>query len=591
MAGRSLEGTPFRRPTTTTLIERIPLNRALLSRVAVVLVFLAGWAALTTSSATAAQRMVVTAHPEASRVADAVLGRGGSAIDAAIAAQMVLTLVEPQSSGIGGGAFLVYYDAASRQVTAYDGRETAPGDAGPDYFLRPDGTPMTWNEARLSGRSVGVPGVVRMLAMAHQDHGALPWPELFERAIARSREGFEISPRLHEAIARESDWSRSPAAAAYLLDGTGVPWPAGHRLRNPALAATLEALAGDPNALNTGTIAAQIIEAVRAQPDRPGLMTASDLERYTAKRRTAVCGPFRAYLLCGMPPPSSGPTTVLMILGIGERVGLHEQPPGSAEWAHLFAEAQKIAFADRNQYLADPDYVAQPVAGLLDTQYLDERAALIAPDRTLGKVAHGSPPGTADRPATPHTGLDEKGTSHLSILDGDGNIVSMTTTVEAPFGSRLMVAGFLLNNELTDFSIEPEQDGKPVANRVEGGKRPRSSMAPMIAFDRSGAPVLVVGSPGGSRIIAYVAGVAARVLGNSMEAQAAVEAAHIVDRNSGQTEVEAERAPADMAKELEGLGHHVKMRTLASGLNIIRITPQGFAPGVDPRREGLAIGD
>lgn len=542
-------------------------------------------------SSAQASRMVVTAHPAASEAGFDILQNGGAAIDAAIAAQMVLTLVEPQSSGIGGGAFLLHFQASNQDLRAFDGRETAPMAAGNDLFLDPNGQPMKWTDARQGGRSVGVPGTVRMLALAHQRLGKLPWKDLFRPAIALARDGFPVSERLHLAIGMVKDWSLLPAAASYFLDEQGNPWPVGHMLKNPDLAATLAAIASNPDALNEGPIAASMVTAVTNYSANPGRLSVTDLSAYQAKERTPVCGLYLAYRLCGMPPPSSGGPTVLMILGITERLGMQDLRPASAEWAHLFAEAGRVAFADRNQYMADPDFAGQPIAGLLDKAYLDGRAALVSREKALGVVEPGVPPEKQGSLLAPDPGLMEQGTSHLSIVDEDGNIVSMTMTVEASLGSRLMVGGFMLNNELTDFSFDSEKDGKPVANRLEPGKRPRSSMAPMIAFNTKGEPVLVAGSPGGSRIIGFVAGAVARVLGNGMHPQAAVEAAHVINRDTAKTEIEESAGSGELAAALTLLGHDVSVRELTSGLHLIQITPDGLIAGVDPRREGLAIGD
>lgn len=539
----------------------------------------------------AKRQMIVAAHPAASAAGYEMLRRGGSAVDAAIAAQMVLTLVEPQSSGIGGGAFLVHWNAASKEVLAFDGRETAPAAADGGLFLMPDGTRMKWREARIGGRSVGVPGTVRMLALAHQEHGKLPWASLFDPAIALAANGFPVSPRLHQSIASQKGWEKTPSSNRYFLNPQGEAWPAGHILKNQALAETFRALAADPNALNEGAIAEEIVAAVQGFAANPGLLSVEDLAGYQPKVRPAVCGAFLAYSLCGMPPPSSGPVTVLMMLGMAENLGAHRLAPDSAEWAHLFAEVGKIAFADRNEFLADPDFVHQPVMGLLDAGYLRSRAALVDQSKAGGKASAGDPPRKEGARFAPHEGLNEHGTSHLSVVDAAGNIVSMTTTIESAFGSRLMVRGFLLNNELTDFSFLPEKDGKPIANRVEPGKRPRSSMAPMIAFGEDGEPVLAFGSPGGSRIIGFVAGAALRILGNGMSPQAAVEAGHVINRNSATTEVEEGRVPGAIAERLQELGHTLKPRTITSGSHIIMITGDGLVAGVDPRREGLALGD
>jgi gamma-glutamyltranspeptidase/glutathione hydrolase len=553
------------------------------------LVTLSGFAA---SAEPVARFMIVTANPLASQAGAEMLKAGGSAVDAAIAAQMVLTLVEPQSSGIGGGAFLVHHKAGDARPETYDGRETAPAAATPDLFLGSDGQPMKWSEARIGGRAVGVPGTVRMLALAHKDHGRLPWSDLFMPAIRLAREGFAVSPRLNEAIASQKDWAKTPAAAAYFLDDKGEPWQVGHILKNPALAATLAALADSSDALYEGVIAEAIVAAVKGHAANPGTMAVSDLLHYQAKKREPVCGPFQVWRICGMPPPSSGPLTLLMILGLAERLEMVDLDPASAAWAHLFAEASKVAFADRDRYMADPDFVPQPVSGLLDAGYLDGRAALISRDQALGKVEAGVPPGKQGALRwAPDAGAMEAGTSHLSVVDGHGNVVSMTTTVEASFGSHLMVLGFLLNNELTDFSFAKEKDGQPVANRVDPGKRPRSSMAPLIAYSGDGWPVLAAGSPGGSRIIGFTAAAVLRVLGHSMSPQGAVAAGHVIDRNTGTTELEVGTAAAPLAPALEALGHTVKVVDLTSGLHLIQIKRDGLVAGVDPRREGAALGD
>jgi len=554
-------------------------------------VFVLGWCACQVAPARAAGKaMLVTAHPLASEAGHAMLEAGGSAVDAAVAAQMVLTLVEPQSSGIGGGAFLVHHKAGDAEPVAYDGRETAAAAATPDLFTGPDGQPMKWSEARIGGRPVGVPGTVRMLAMAHKEHGTLPWADLFRPAIRLAREGFAVTPRFHASVAGQKGWAKTPSSASYFLNPAGEPWPVGHILKNPALAETLEALAADADALNTGPIAGDIARAVQSYAANPGLMTVADLAAYEPKRRRAVCGAFLAYRVCGMPPPSSGPLTLLMILGLAERLGMPDLDPASADWAHLFAEASRVAFADRNRYMADPDFVPQPVQGLLDPGYLDRRAALIARGRALGEVEAGEPPqkqGALD--GAPHPGLAEAGTSHLSVVDRLGNVVSLTMTIESAYGSRLMVRGFLLNNQLTDFSFRAERDGRPVANRVEPGKRPRSSMAPVIAYDAACKPVLAAGSPGGSRIIAYTAGAVLLVLGHGMHPQAAVEAGHVVNRNGTTTELEAGTGVAAHAAALEARGHKVKLQNLTSGLHLIQVTADGLIAGVDPRREGVAL--
>jgi gamma-glutamyltranspeptidase/glutathione hydrolase len=536
--------------------------------------------------------MVAAAHPLAAMAGYDVLRRGGSAIDAAVAVQMVLNVVEPQSSGIGGGAFMVYWDAKAGRLTSFDGREVSPAAAGPGYFLQPDGTPKSFWEAMAGGRSVGVPGTLRMLEMAHQRYGREPWGRLFDPAIAHAEKGFAISPRLAASIgwAANKGLAAFPEAAAYFFNADGTPKPEGAILTNPALAETFRILARDgADALHQGSIAEAIVAAISATPDNPGVMTLEDLRTYKAKQREPVCAAYRGHDVCGMGPPSSGALTIGQILGMLEHFDLAGIGP-SPEAAHLFAEASKLAYADRALYMADSDFVRMPTKGLLDQNYLTIRAQHIRRGAAMEKAEAGNPPWWDASLQAPDTEVERPGTSHFVIFDGEGNAVSMTTTIETGFGSRVMVRGFLLNNELTDFSFRPAVNGRSVANRVEGGKRPRSSMAPTIVL-RDGKPVLLIGSPGGSRIIAYVAQAVIGILDWGMDPQAAINIGHVVNRN-GATDLEAGTDAADLAGPLTMLGHEVQVRDLNSGLHAIQIGPDGkLVGGADPRREGVVLGD
>jgi gamma-glutamyltranspeptidase/glutathione hydrolase len=538
----------------------------------------------------AAHQMVVAANPLAAQAGLDILRQGGTAIDAAIAVQMVLTLVEPQSSGIGGGGFLLYFDGKGRSLTAYDGRETAPAAATPGMFLHADGTPMDFDEAVVGGLSVGVPGALRLLDLAHRQHGRLPWPQLFEPAIKLAEEGFAVSPRLHEELAEDEHLKRLPAAAAYFYQADGTPLPAGTVLRNPALAETLRAIAKDgADAFYRGRIADDVVAAVATAPLHPTPMTPADLAGYEAKAREPVCAPYREWRVCSMAPPSSGGIAVLQMLRLLERFDLKALTPESAPAVHLIAEAGRLAFADRDRYVADPDKIAVPTVQLLGETYLQERSQLIQPDRDLGKATAGELKQQSGW-AVPLPQVEPVSTSQISIVDGEGNAVSFTTTIEGPFGSRLFVDGFLLNNELTDFSFRPERDGQPVANRIEPGKRPRSSMAPTMVFDKSGKLVLVVGSPGGASIIPFVAKTLVAALDWGLDPQAAADLPNFGNRN-GATELEKGTALEALAPQLQAMGHEVKLTAMTSGLAVIAVTPEGLIGGADSRREGVAVGD
>lgn len=544
------------------------------------------------------RQMVAAAHPLAVAAGLQILRAGGSAVDAAVAAQMVLCLVEPQSSGIGGGAFLLHFDSVSRAVTSWDGRETAPASARPDLFLGRDGKPMTFKEAVPGGRSVGVPGTVRMLEAAWKQHGKLPWADLFEPAIRLATDGFPVSARLASVIASNAGrLARQDAARAYFLGADGTAPAAGTMLRNPALAETLRAIAAEgADALYRGPIAADIATTVRTDPN-PGLMTTDDLIVYQAKERPPICGLYRQYRVCGMGPPSSGGITILQILGILSHENLPDLDPHGLQAAHLILEAMRLAYADRDRYLADTDYVRVPVAGLIEPGYLAARAKLIDPNRAIAAPAPGDPSWvgavgpTSVPPNASEPPQDEHGTSHMAIIDDAGNAVSMTTTIEGPFGAQLMVHGFLLNNELTDFSFRPMIDGRDVANRVEPGKRPRSSMAPTFVFDRHGKLVAAIGSQGGGRIIGFVSLALVRMLDWGFTAQQTADASRM-QTLGGPVELEAGSPAAELAGGLMALGHTVRVIPVDSGLQAITIGPDGaLHGGADPRREGVAAGD
>ena len=537
--------------------------------------------------ATARTQMVAAAHPRAAEAGRAILRAGGSAIDAAIATQLVLGLVEPQSSGIGGGAFLLRYDAGSGEVSAFDGRETAPLAADPGLFLRDDGTPMDFWDAVVGGRSVGVPGTLAMLETAHARHGKLPWARLFDPAIQLAREGFEVTPRLHKLIARDRFLDTYGPARDYFYTAAGAPLPVGRRLTNPAYARTLEIVAEQgARAFYHGEIARDIVRTVRQAEGNPGRLAMRDLARYEARVRPALCRRYRDHTVCGHPPPTSGGATMLQILGMLEKFDLPAMQPMGDQPAHLLAEASRLAFADRGRFLADGDFVEVPLDRLLSDRYLARRARMIDRDRSLGTAEPGFARDLAAMPDQP----GGRSTSHYSIVDADGNAVSATASVEQAFGSRLMVRGFVLNNQLTDFSFVPERDGRPVANRVEPGKRPRSSMAPTIAKGPHGGFRLAVGSPGGSRIIGYTVLRVLGVLDWGLDAQAAVELPNVVNRN-GPTTLEAGTPAEALAEPLRARGHAVEIEAMTSGLHAVERRDGRLYGGADPRREGVALGD
>ncbi|WP_409488415.1 gamma-glutamyltransferase [Pseudomonas promysalinigenes] len=552
----------------------------------------------------ASRHMVAAANPLASEAGRAMLRAGGSAIDAAIAMQMVLTLVEPQSSGIGGGGFILYWDG--QRVQAYDGRETAPAGVTERLFLQADGSPMAFRAAQIGGRSVGVPGVLRALKLAHDQHGKLPWKDLFAPAIALAREGFTVSPRLHTLIAGDPSIARSPAMAAYFLDREGKPLAVGTRLRNPALAQTLQRIAQQGvEAFYSGEIAQAMVAQVR-QHANAGMLSLEDLQGYQAKEREPLCSAYKAWNICGMPPPSSGGVTVLQTLGILQALQLtsaqHDLanlPPHKVDSVaglepapqavHLIAEAERLAYADRALYLADSDYVPVPVSALLAPAYLAARSQRVGVF-SMKHARPGTPPGVHLALAPDRSPL-RISTSHLSAVDDSGQALAMTTSVESAFGSHLMVGGFMLNNQLTDFSFLPAENGKPVANRVQPGKRPLSAMAPTLVFARDSGELLAsLGSPGGSQIIGYVNKALIGLLDWRLDPQQAANLPNFGSRNAG-TEVEAGLTSAALIRQLAAWGHEVTPLTMTSGMQIIQRTTNGWAGGADPRREGVALGD
>jgi gamma-glutamyltranspeptidase/glutathione hydrolase len=537
--------------------------------------------------------MVVAANPLAVEAGYAVLREGGNAIDAAVAVQMVLNLVEPQSSGIGGGAFMLFHNGGNRVLTAYDGRETAPAAAKADRFLGADGKPQQLFDAVVGGKSVGVPGTLRMLELAHRQYGRLPWEKLFEPAITLAERGFAVSPRLHTLIEADTYLKTQDRARSYFFNADGSPLAVGQTLKNPAFAATLKRIAAEgADAFYKGAIAADIVETVRANATSRGDMTEADLADYKAKVREPICGAYRAYKVCGAPLPAGG-VTVLQILGILQPFDIGALGASSLMSVHVFSEAGRLAYADRDQYLADPDFVSPP-RGLTDPAYLRSRSALIKLDASMGRANAGDP--SAVRKAArvefgSDNALELPSTSQLSIVDKYGNALSMTTSIEYAFGSQLMTrGGFLLNNELTDFSFAPVIDGKPVANRVEAGKRPRSAMSPTIVYDAKGELFMVAGSVNGSQIINDLAKTLVAVIDWGLDPQAAADLPNVGSRN-GPTELETGTAVVALEPKLRAMGHETRIVEDTSGIHAIVRARQGWVGGADPRREGMAKGD
>jgi gamma-glutamyltranspeptidase/glutathione hydrolase len=542
----------------------------------------------------AERQMVAAAHPLAAEAGLAILRQGGNAIDAMVTTQLVLGLVEPQSSGLGGGAFLVFFDAGQNRLTTFDGRETAPAGATPLLFLDDAGAPLAFMDAVVGGRSVGTPGTVRLLFDTHERYGQLAWRDVVQPAIDLADEGFAVSPRLNALIAEDAaNLSRHEAARSYFLGPDDAALPVGHRLVNTAYAETLRIIAEEgPAGFYEGAVAAAIAETVQTAEGNPGTLSVTDLANYAIVEREPVCVDYRDLDVCGMGPPSSGALTIGQILGLVEPHDIAGLGPGSPEAWRLIGDASRLAFADRGRYMADIDFVPMPLKGLLDAAYLAERARLLDGEAALAEAAvvPGSPPWDHALLRGDDIALELPSTTHFSIVDDEGNVVSMTSTIESGFGSRLMTGGFLLNNELTDFSFAThDEDGHVIANAVAPGKRPRSSMAPTIVM-QGGEPLIAIGSPGGSRIIGYVAQALIALIDWEMDAQQAVAMPHLVNR-FGPFDVEAETSATALSGPLRALGYTVNETALDSGLHAIVIGPDGLEGGADPRREGVVLGD
>jgi len=548
--------------------------------------------ACATAPAPQREAMVTAADPRAVEAGLEMLREGGTATDATIAAMMVLGLVEPQSAGVGGGGFLLSYDGASERIEAFDGRERAPAGATPDMFLGPDGREMNFRDAAHSGRAIGTPSLVAMLKLAHDRHGRLPWARLFDPAIRLADEGFVISSRMNRLIQLfGADMREDPAARAYFFTSEGEPLPVGFVRTNPAYAATLRRIAAEgPRVLQYGPIAEEIVASAQRGP-RAGTLTLADLQAYAPRRLEPLCGAFRVYRICGMGPPSSGGMAVLSILGLYERARPTPVGPQSADDWSAYMWASRLGYADRDYYMADDQYVPAPTAPLLTAPYLDNRATQIDIARAPTRIARGDAGIMIDgQPLAERWGRDttneQSGTTHLSVVDGEGNAVALTATVEAAFGAQRMAGGFLLNNQLTDFARSPTINGRPVANAVAGGKRPRSSMSPTIVTDAQGELVAVIGSPGGSGIIGYVSRTLIGVLDWNQSMQDAISTGNVI-ASSNTVRIETPRLPAGMQEQLAARGWTLRaIDSEDSGLHGIRVTPSGLEGGADPRREG-----
>lgn len=541
-------------------------------------------------SVTANQYMVAAANPLAAQAGYEVLKNGGNAADALVAVQTVLGLVEPQSSGLGGGAFLVYYDAKSNKLTTFDGRETAPLAARPELFQDENGEPLKFYDAVVGGRSVGTPGTVKLIATMHEKYGQKEWSELFAPATKLATEGFIVSERLASAIASDKErLSRYPDTKAYFFTPEGEPLEQGSTLKNSAYAQTLTTLAKEgPNAFYQGQIAKDIVAKVTGVKDNPGHLSQLDFDHYTVVERETTCAPYHEFDVCGMGPPSSGALTVGQILGISSHFDLKTMGPDDPASWQVLGDASRLAFADRGRYMADTDFVPVP-EGLLDPDYIASRASLIQAGKALDSVSPGEPPWAEKIALADDQSIELPSTTHLVIADKEGNVISMTSTVENGFGSRLMSNGFILNNELTDFSFASYKDGYPIANRVEPGKRPRSSMSPTIVM-KEGQPYMAVGSPGGSRIIGYVAQTLIAHLDWGMDIQAAIDMPHMVNR-FGTYDLEEGTLAEEFKEPLEEMGFKVNVRDLNSGIHAILFKDGQLIGGADPRREGIALGD
>ena len=542
------------------------------------------------ADAVASKHMISAANPYASEAGREMLRKGGSAVDAAIAAQLVLTLVEPESSGIGGGVLMLLHDPASNTITSFDGRETAPASAKPDMFLGPDGKPRPGKDIVPGGLSVGVPGTIAALELAHKKYGKLSWKILFEPAIRLASDGFKVGPKLAGAIARSPHMKTLPDMGRYYRKADGTPYAEGELLKNKDYARTLRIIArGGAKAFYSGEIANNIVRAVNKSPVNPAGMTMKDFADYRAAERMPVCGNFRVYRICSMGPPSSGGIAILQILTMLERFPAEKTAPNSLSETHLFAQASRLAYADRAKYLADSDFIYVPIKGLLDRGYLAERSKLIDETRDMGKAQAGKPPEQRTDYA-PQKSIQLPGTSHLSVVDERGQAVSLTMTIESSFGSGLIANGFMLNNELTDFSRDPMLDGKEVANAPAPGKRPLSAMSPALVFGPDGKFLIAAGSPGGPLIISYVAQALLAMLDHNVGPQDATALPHHINMN-GALLLEKGTGLSAMKDALKAMGYDIRELELESGLHIIKKTKQGYLGGADPRRDGVALGD
>ena len=533
--------------------------------------------------------MIASANPYASEAGAEMLRKGGNAIDAMVATQLVLGLVEPQSSGIGGGAFLVYWDAKKKALTTFDGRETAPLEVTPQLFQDDKGQPLKFYDAVVGGRSVGTPGTIKLMWDTHQKLGKLDWKTLFEPAIKLAKDGFTVSPRLATLVKNDQEYlQRSPAAKAYFFNQDGSPITAGQDLKNPDYAKTLQAISDNGAvAFYQGDIAKRIVNTVRNETTNPGVLNLIDFTAYQVKEREPVCAPYRQYSICGMGPPSSGALTLGQILGMLSHYPLSDMGKDDVQSWKLLGDASRLAFADRGKYMADSDYVPMPTQGLLDTDYLEKRAELLKGKQALTETSVGSPPWSHANNYALDEAIELPSTSHFSIVDKDRNVVSITTTIENGFGSRLMVGGFLLNNELTDFSFRSQVDGVPIANRIEPGKRPRSSMAPTIVMENN-KPYMAIGSPGGSQIIGYVAKTLVAHLDWGLNLQQAIDLPNMNNR-FGAFEIEKDTAAEAWGPKLEKLGFTIQVKALNSGVQAIKLQGDSLIGAADPRREGKVI--
>ncbi|MCL9774875.1 gamma-glutamyltransferase [Vibrio sp. S4B1] len=542
------------------------------------------------SIVTATDWMVTAANPTASQAGADVLARGGNAIDAMVAIQLTLGLVEPQSSGIGGGSFLVYWDAKGNKLTTYDGRETAPLKATSNLFIGDDGKPMKFYDAVVGGRSVGTPGTVKLLWDTHQKYGKLSWASLIQPTVELAKNGFPVSARLASLIERDKEFlSRHSDTRQYLLDSNGNAKTQGTILKNPEYANTLSLIADKgADGFYQGAVAQSIIDAVSNAKGNPGLLSQQDLTNYSVVERAPICAPYKQYDICGMGPPSSGALTIGQILMTIEEFDLAKTGANNPVSWQILADASRLAFADRGMYMADSDFYDVPSDGLLNKEYIATRSGLITPNKALQTAPFGTPnPELAN--GSQDQSIELPSTTHFNVIDSEGNVVSMTSSVENVFGSRVMASGFLLNNELTDFSFLGEKDGKPIANRIEPGKRPRSSMSPTIMM-RADKPYMAIGSPGGSRIIGYVAQSIVAHVDWGMDIQQAINQPKMINR-FGEMDLESGTPLTQFSQPFEKMGYKVNTRDLNSGLHAIRVTENGLEGAADPRREGIAIGN